>query len=134
MNAPVTWKEFYSVGVPSLDDQHKQILGVINELYEAMQMNSSQKVIKSILDRLVQYTFDHFKAEEDAQQARGYPGYFEHKALHDKIRRETKVLQEHADLVTDHNLLHFLKEWWLGHIQNEDKKYAPYMELSGSRC
>jgi hemerythrin-like metal-binding protein len=133
MTAPIKWKDYYSVGVPSIDAQHKQIIGVINELYEAMQNESAQKVIKPILDRLVKYTFKHFKYEEEALQASGYPDFSRHKALHDKIREETIALQEHADLVTDNNLLHFLKEWWMGHIQSEDKKYKPYLELSVSR-
>jgi hemerythrin-like metal-binding protein len=62
----------------------------------------------------------------------GYPGLAEHKALHDKMRQKTLDFRDSADFVTGHNLLAFLKEWWLGHIQAEDKKYAPYLALSGS--
>lgn len=132
MNDYISWKDFYSVGDPSLDAQHKQIIGIINELYEAMQRDTSQKTIKSIIDRLVQYTFNHFKSEEEAFQTSDYPAVAEHKALHDKIRQKTIDLRNHADLVSNHDLLGFLKEWWLGHIQSVDKQYAPYLELSGS--
>ncbi|MGD0654714.1 MAG: bacteriohemerythrin [Thermoguttaceae bacterium] len=132
--AIITWKDFYSVGDPSLDAQHQQIVGVINELYEAMEKKSAQQVVKPILDHLVKYTFEHFKHEEETMEAVEYPDLIEHKALHDKMRQKTLDLQENADFVTGHNLLAFLKQWWIGHIQTEDKKYAPYLEvLSGHR-
>jgi hemerythrin len=61
-----------------------------------------------------------------------YPDLIEHRALHDKMRQKTLDLQANVDFVTGHNLLAFLKEWWVGHIQTEDKKYAPYLEASVS--
>jgi hemerythrin len=53
--------------------------------------------------------------------------------LHDELRRKVIDLRENADLLTGQDLLHFLKRWWMGHIQGCDKKYAPYLQLSTSR-
>jgi len=128
----VTWKDFYSVGDPSIDAQHKQIIGAINELYEAMQKGKDRAVLKPILDRLLQYTLAHFEHEEQVMQEHEYPDFTQHKALHGMIRQKTMDLCEHAYLVTGHDLLRFLKDWWVGHIQGQDKKYSPYLELSGS--
>jgi hemerythrin len=71
-------------------------------------------------------------AEKHGRSLLGYPDFAQYKALHDKIRKKTSDLREHAHLVTGHDLLRVLKEWWVGHIQSLDKKYAPYLELSGS--
>ena len=133
--AAITWKDFYSVGDPSLDAQHQQLIGVINELYDAMEKKSMQQAVKPILDRLVKYTFEHFKREEEMMAAVEYPELIEHKALHDKIRQNTLDLKDNADFVTGQNLLAFLKQWWMGHIQSEDKKYAPFLQapVSSSR-
>ena len=128
----VTWKDFYSVGDPSIDAQHKQIIGAINDLYEAMQKRTDRAVLKPILDRLLQYTLAHFEHEEQVMRENEYPDFVQHKALHDRIRKKTSDLREHAGLVTGHELLHFLKEWWVGHIQSLDKKYTPYLEQSAS--
>ncbi|MGA2799620.1 MAG: bacteriohemerythrin [Thermoguttaceae bacterium] len=130
--AAIAWKDFYSVGDASLDAQHQQLIGVINELFDAMEKKSAQQAIKPILDRLVKYTFEHFKREEETMATAGYPDLIEHRAMHDKIRQKTLDLQENADFVTGHNLLAFLKQWWMGHIQTEDKKYAPFLEALGS--
>jgi len=128
----ITWKDYYSVGHPRLDTEHKQIIGVINALYDAMQQGPGRQAIKPLLDRLCQYTVSHFKDEEQVMRERNYPELAQHRALHEAIRRKTFDLREHADLVTGRDLLRYLKEWWLGHIQSEDKKYEPYMECAGS--
>jgi hemerythrin len=128
----VTWNDYYSVGDPLLDAQHKQIIGIINELYDAMQKGKDRVALKPIADRLLQYTLAHFTHEEQVMQEHEYPDRVQHTALHDKIRQRTRDLQEHAHLVTGHDMLRFLKEWWVGHIQGLDKKYTPYLELAGS--
>ena len=47
--------------------------------------------------------------------------------MHDKMRQRTIGLRDNAGLVTGRDLLVFLKEWWCNHIQEQDKKYAPYV-------
>ena len=54
----------------------------------------------------------------------GYPHVAEHTALHEEFRRRARLGGERARLTT-HDLLLFLKQWWVGHIQSEDKKYMP---------
>jgi hemerythrin-like metal-binding protein len=126
----VAWKDLYSVGDPSIDAQHKVVLGIINELYEAMQQGQDRVFLKPILDRLLEYTLVHFQHEEQIMQEHRYPNFAEHVAEHDEMRKRTADFLEHAHLVTGKNLLRFLKEWWVGHIQGEDKKYAPYLQPS----
>jgi hemerythrin-like metal-binding protein len=57
----VTWQDYYSVGDTDLDAQHRQILTIINDLYEGMQKGVDSKLVKPHLDRLVQYTISHFQ-------------------------------------------------------------------------
>ena len=130
MGSYVTWKDYYSVGDESLDGQHKQIIAIINELYEAMQKGVDYKVVKPLLDRLVQYTVNHFRQEEETLLAHQYPDFAQHKVLHDKMRQNTTALCDNSNLVTGRDLLVFLKEWWCNHIQEQDKKYAPYLKVA----
>jgi hemerythrin-like metal-binding protein len=129
----ITWKDFYSVGEPSLDAEHKHIIGILNELVEAVELGSDHEILKSVLDRLVQYTMTHFKHEEEVMQEHDYPDFQRHKGLHDRLRQRTIDLRDNITLVTGHDMLFFLKQWWMGHIQGEDKKYSPYVEFSTSR-
>ncbi len=127
MSVYIAWKDYYSVGDESIDAQHKRILSYINELYTAMQQGMDRKAIKPILDRMAQYAVDHFLHEEEVMRLHDYPDAVRHKAQHDKMRQQTLALRDNADLMTGRDLLVFLKDWWCNHIQEEDKKYAPFL-------
>ena len=129
MAVNIAWKPFYSVGAPLLDAQHKQIIRIVSELYEALDQGNDAALLEPLLDRLVQYTSAHFKYEEDIMRQHDYPGLAEHKALHDRLRQRTADLRANVSLVTGRDLLRFVKDWWLEHIQGEDKKYAPYLQV-----
>ncbi len=129
MTTYITWKSAYSVGDTSLDAQHKQIIGIVNDLYTAMQEGNDYEAVRPLLDRLLQYTNTHFKYEEQMMQRHEYPDLSQHKALHDHMRQRTADLRRHAGLVTGQDLLVFLKDWWVNHIQDQDKQYSPYLEV-----
>lgn len=127
MAAYIAWKPYYSVGDPALDDEHQQIIKLIDELYASMAASQENAKTRVILDRLVRYTMTHFQHEEQAMQACDYPDFEAHKAVHDRMRQRTLDLRANVSLVMGRDLLYFLKDWWTNHIQAEDKEYAPYM-------
>jgi hemerythrin-like metal-binding protein len=131
MAAYIVWKNFYSVNEPSLDAQHRQVIESINDLYDAWENPEATATTKRVLDRLVEYTQTHFDHEEKIMREAGFPEWeFDaHKAQHDAMRQRTIGLRTHLTLVTARDVLVFLKDWWLDHIQGEDKKYAGYVEL-----
>lgn len=123
----IAWKDFYSVGDPALDAEHKQIIENVNELYDAVQGAHGPEVTKCVLDRMVIYVRNHFDHEEKLLKEAEFPYFEVHKALHDKMRRQTLALRENASLVTARDMLVYLKDWWLDHIQGEDKLYSAYL-------
>ncbi|MGA2063849.1 MAG: bacteriohemerythrin [Thermoguttaceae bacterium] len=129
----IPWQDYYSVGEPSLDAQHRQIIGLINELYEAMQQGKDREAAAGILDRLVEYTRTHFDHEEQLMRDNAYPDVARHVLLHADLRRRTADCREQVGLVAGRDLLHFLKQWWLDHIQGADKRYAPFLEPAAAR-
>lgn len=127
MSMYIAWKPYYSVNDPALDGEHQQIIKLIDELYASIATSRENVKTKEVLERLIQYTFTHFKHEEDAMRVCGYPSFGAHKAIHDNMRQQTLDLREKTGLVSGKDLLRFLKEWWTNHIQTEDKEYAPYL-------
>jgi len=127
MGRYIAWKPCYSVGDAALDADHQQILQLINDMYEAMKSNDVSAQLKATLDQLVRYTTTHFEREERVMQECGYPDFTNHKAVHDQMRRRTLGLRAHTNLMTNRDLLVFLKDWWTGHIQEQDQQYAPYL-------
>jgi hemerythrin len=133
MNPYVAWKSYYSVGNPAIDAEHQQLLALINKIYEAVQRGDDQAVAKSALNVMLQYALTHFQHEEQIMREGGFPHFAEHSALHEEFRQQARAWRAQAYLVTGHDLLRYLKRWWVGHIQSEDKKYMPYLSLADSR-
>jgi hemerythrin len=124
----VEWKPFYSVGEPAIDDEHKRLLGIVDDLFVAIQMGHAQDRVHDVLQRLAEYTMTHFDHEERVMRECGYPNFEAHKAMHDEMRRRALELRESPNAVAENDLLQFVKNWWVRHIQNQDKTYSPYLD------
>ena len=130
MECYVEWKPFYSVGDVTIDEQHKRLLGIIDELYGATQTGHDPALVATIVDQLVEYTMTHFEHEEHAMWACAYPDFDAHKALHDEMRRRSLEFQANPQSLGENALLQFVKSWWVRHIQNQDRKYVPYLNAT----
>ena len=88
--AEITWSTGLSVGVTEFDHEHQRLIGHINELRRAMSEGEGRKVVRSVLDGLVNYARVHFTHEESLLRQHGYPGFDAHKKEHDEMT--TKIL------------------------------------------
>jgi hemerythrin len=135
--ALMEWNEKLSVGVTSVDAQHKKLVEMLNELYDAMQAKQSQEALGKVLDGLIAYTASHFKHEEALFAQTGYPAAAEHKKEHDDLTRQVlevkKKYQEGATATLSMEVLNFLRKWLLSHIQGSDKRYGPHLNAKGIR-
>ena len=61
----MTWTEKLSVGVGVLDDDHKRLVGMINELYDSMQAGHGKELLGRILHDLVEYTKVHLHVKKN---------------------------------------------------------------------
>jgi hemerythrin len=126
----VQWKEEYSVGIESIDLQHKKLLGLINSLQTAINYKTGEAFEREALDELVDYTKTHFKFEEDMMEQNGYPDFTTHRAEHERmIARVEEVLsqyQQDQDTAMQ-NAVDFLQEWLINHINGTDKQYSSFL-------
>ena len=129
MTASIEWKPYYSVNEPFLDDQHKEIISLVNDLYVAIERGNDAAIVKPLLEKFAHYATEHFDCEERIMQEHGYPLLEEHKALHDQARNRIADMLSHVHLITGRDLLNFFKMWWVEHIQGEDKQYVPYLKV-----
>jgi hemerythrin len=121
------WRDSYSVGDDSLDAQHIQIIEAIDGLIAAKTEGDDPAVIKTLLDRLSYGMFSHVRHEEELMRNCKYPDFGQHKVLHDQFWQSVRDLPESVYLPIGHSLLCAFKDWWLAHIREHDKKYAPYL-------
>lgn len=124
----IVWDDANNLGIPIIDEQHRGIVATINSFHYFLQAGRGLAALTPTLDILEHYTFIHFKTEEELMLTAGYPGYKEHVLLHAELMRRTKEIARTAKLNREPEAaLPFLKEWWLGHINNEDRLYSSYV-------
>jgi hemerythrin-like metal-binding protein len=127
----VVWDDVYSVGNTVIDDQHKKLVAMINDLFQLNQNEAAvaKAVFAKAFSKAGEYAQTHFNEEEAILEKAGYPNLTEHKKEH--ISFMAGVWKEFA-LFNEGNespvgLASLLKKWLLNHIAVIDKQYAPYL-------
>ena len=124
----LTWKDSYCIGIPIIDEQHRCIVSIINSIHYFVEEHRELDVLESVINMMNQYTFIHFKTEEAMLKEAGYPSIEEHILLHKQLIDQLKAVSHEATQECDVGpLLKLLKAWWLSHINQEDRKYVPFM-------
>ena len=126
----VEWKDEYSVGIESIDRQHKKLIALINNLQTAVNYSAGAEFEQEALDELVDYTKTHFGYEEELMEKNGYPDFTTHRAEHElMISRVEQVLAEYKrnpDTAMQ-NAIDFLRDWLINHINGTDKQYSKFL-------
>ena len=127
----VNWSESYSMGIKLIDDQHKGLLRIVNELFAHTSRNAEEERawFKAVIQRAVKYINEHFTAEERYMKATKFPGYAEHKRTHEEfvltVVNSAKDFQAGKRLVIK-KFAYYLKDWIFAHIAVMDRQYSDY--------
>ncbi len=124
--ALIEWSDEMSVGFDEIDAQHRKLVGLINELNEAMSEGKSKQVMGNIIDELIEYTDTHFSTEEKYMREFDFEGLGEHKRVHDSFVEKVKDFQakfEDDKLLLSVEVMNFLKDWLTEHIAGLDQEY-----------
>lgn len=120
----IAWNEKNETGIPIIDEQHRAIVSLINSLCFFKQENLAKVALTPTLTVLSQYSRIHFSTEESLLKKANYVDFDDHQLLHQNLLKETEIVRLRSE---DENnpdiLLEFLKNWWLNHINMEDRKY-----------
>ncbi len=131
MSNYVRWKDDYSVGITEIDNQHKILIQILNELYTAFTQNTTKTQLKDILVQLVDYAQYHFTAEETLFVGSGYTNADKHVAKHNDFKKTVSDFMddfEKSNARITYKLMTFLNNWLISHIMEEDQEYAPYIK------
>lgn len=135
-NRFVEWHDSYSVGIEAIDNDHKKLLNLINQLQTAAHYQTDPKYEREAFDALVDYTKTHFKREEELMETHGYPTYAAHKGEHEAmIAQVNEMLQRYQAKPheTIEEAVQFLKKWLVGHINGTDRGYSQFLRDKGVR-
>jgi len=132
--AVFAWDESCSGHVRQLDEQHKKLFAIINDLANAMRAGKGESVIRQVVSSLVTYTGTHFTQEEVLMQQTGYPGLSAHKAQHAQLMADAGKFRKELDEGKNPNtvaVLDFLQKWLVNHIRKSDQAYSRDLNAHG---
>ncbi len=130
----IKWNSNIAIGVEVIDTQHKKLVDLINELYRSIRRKSGKAAIKQVLEELTDYTRTHFSFEEGLMQKCSYPGLEKHMEIHADFVARLEQLQEKfksGNALLSMDLMEFLKNWLIDHIQGTDRGYVDLFRENG---
>jgi hemerythrin len=132
---PTKWTDEFSVGIESIDTQHKKLVDMIKTLHNAIADGKATEVLDKIFSELLDYTNYHFSYEEELFKSYGYSEEEAHKKEHVELKNQLlklkRMMDEGDSFMGEVLVLKFLQEWLLIHIMKSDKKYGPFLVEKG---
>lgn len=124
----IEWNENFSIGISELDEEHKFLINIINELLDSMRLKQSKEAFPAIFLKLNEYIEMHHAHEELYMKNSNYPNLDEHHQEHIKFYESVQNLQKLHDtnLLFAKNLLNTLCDWVINHICSSDKEFSSF--------
>ena len=121
------WRESYSVRVPEIDTQHKELIRLINDLHSAMLEGKAKTILSGLIGELTRYTQKHFVFEESWMKRMGYSRVAAHQIEHGRLIQQVQELRDKVEsgrITVTIEVMQFLKDWLANHILVQDQAYA----------
>ena len=119
------WREDFSLGVPAVDHEHRELIGLINELYEDLQRPQSESDVGDFLGELFARISAHFALEEKIMRDSRYDEYRDHKGDHERLLDEIRDLMDDFDddeVVDVEAFGRTLEHWFSEHFRTRDAR------------
>lgn len=135
------WKEKYRLGVPLIDEQHRELFRRVSVFLQTVRsplvQEQKTEMVAETLNFMKQYIVTHFRDEEKYQKLIGYPEREEHAKLHGEmvnyvIEVEKQYTQRGYDEALIQQFAGRLLAWLINHVATEDQKIADYANMRGA--
>jgi hemerythrin len=122
------------VGVQAMDDQHAIMMDTMNELRLLLVGGARPAAADELLKKLIEFTRMHFWSEEQLLEQHGFPGLAGHRAEHQRLLaqlQESVRRLQRGEAVHRGDLLCFLHDWFVGHVEGLDQQYGTWLNEHG---
>jgi len=131
----ISWNDGLVIGVKSIDDDHKNLLNIINEFSQAIDNNTNNEEFEKIFDELNIYVNGHLRREEALIKKSGYKDFDNHQSQHRSFANKIPEIKNRFFSTNDYfdkkDIVVFLIDWLINHIINEDMKLIKHFKKSG---
>jgi hemerythrin-like metal-binding protein len=130
----VKWSEEFNVNVKIIDDQHQQMLDIVNSLHSAVEASADKAILEKLLIELYEHTRVHFSTEDELMKKHNFPGYADHLHEHHVLLQHLDNLVkgvtggEHPTFRSDYDVS---SDWVLIHIFKSDMELGAFLNTQG---
>ncbi|MEI7610431.1 MAG: bacteriohemerythrin [Rhodospirillaceae bacterium] len=126
---PIQWADSLSVGVKLIDDEHKLLLSIFNDLINALRTEQSLATARRVVEELAGYAMYHFAHEEELMTAFRYPDFDDHHKQHEKLTSKLMEIDQNlakgqGNVVEIADFANLLVNY---HFLRTDTKMAEYL-------
>ena len=129
----ISWLNVYNTGISKIDEQHKKLVNMINDLELAKGKENESQILRDVFYQLVDYTHYHFTQEEILMNEAEYPRTAAHKQQHKELIDQIVSMLESlktGKLIMGEKLMSMLKDWLITHILGYDKEFGLYYKTA----
>jgi hemerythrin len=121
----IEWREEFSVGLPEVDHEHRELIAAINRLHGEIGSGASAAEVTDRLGEIESAISAHFALEEKSMVALRYDNYAAHKNDHEDLLDE--ILDIRDDVVETgqydpDTLSQSLTDWFREHFRTHDTR------------
>lgn len=139
------WRSTWTLEVGFMDEDHRTLAAMLNRLARDYGISSGlpgdpipyagAPPLQDALEELARHTREHFQREEEVMRNDGFPELADHKSEHDQLLAELSMLargiRQSGRQRLDAELLDSLKDWFLGHLLEQDRELADFLKRPG---
>ena len=121
----IEWDEKFSVGVASVDHEHRELIGLVNETYDRLQRPGVDITVPDFLGEIYTRISAHFALEEKLMRASRYVHFKEHKADHERLLDEIRdIMDDYEDkrIFDAEQFAQRLGAWFTDHFRTHDAR------------
>lgn len=135
----IEWDPSISMGVDTLDLQHRELIEHINDLRAAISQGQARSETGRMFSFLEEYVKVHFTMEETLMKRKKYREYVAHRQEHlNFLTMFLEMKQTYEELAAEGAILSFLAvdldrklaEWLVEHITKVDKQFGDFLGQS----
>lgn len=132
-----TWDDSMETGDSQIDDQHRRILGLIDELESAELADGTADTIYRLLGDVMDLTVTHFAMEEDLMIRVAYPLNLAEEMIQQHLEFTSYARLRVLEFRTGEDLSViplqvFLKNWLVGHEFGLDRRLVAWIKASSA--
>lgn len=127
---PIDLNDTYKIGIDSVDQEHRFLIGIYNDLVGKIGKGSGDDLVESVIKKLFDYADYHFASEERVMISTDFPGLDPHRRQHESFVRSLNDLatERTGDKVADlRRVVAFVGSWIRGHILVTDKQLGEFV-------